>query len=311
MTKISNNKNVRITNNKLSKEIIIKLMKPSLIVNEVNDEGLCISSEFSNVTKHELGLLLYLSTIQNNFGNVKGVYYKDACAYLDCCKQTFYNALKGLELKHYIQINFQYKESNYWDLTILDNIFMNAEDDKKGYFNTNKKFLHIKEFKKLRVNEQKLLLYISYIYNPSKGLYIYPSKVCQWLGVESISLAWSYLNNISILFPFAVVNGKHGDKIKFSKEIEFISELNINSERENFLSHKIKYLCKKRHIEYTSKDIKDLIILLAQKAHCGIGKVISVINYVLDTYNSIESALINKLLTKNIHTNKFPELYLE
>ncbi|HBF76729.1 MAG TPA: hypothetical protein DDX02_02710, partial [Clostridiaceae bacterium] len=61
---------------------------------------------------------------------------------------------------------------------------------------------------------------------------------------------------------------------------------------------------------YTSKDIKDLIILLGQKAALGIGKVQSVIHYVLEQYNSIQAALINKLLTPDKFTGELPALYI-
>jgi hypothetical protein len=299
---------MRLTNNKLNKNIIARLMQPTLSIPVEASPG-----EFNviqNVTGIELDLLLYLSLIQDQFGNIKGLYYKDVCKELDCCKQSFYNALKGLELKEYILINFNYKEQKYWDLTILDNVFACENDDKKSYLNTNRKLFYTKEFRGLKVNEKKLLVYIALIYKGEKGLTFYPATVAKWLGIKSITLAWDYLKSISTICPFLVMPGSHGDKIKIEANNFNITGLNVNSERENFLTHRLKYLCKKRNIEFTDIDIKDLIILLGQKtAAAGIGKVISVICYVLDTYRSIQAKLINKLLTADSGTGEYPLLY--
>ena len=305
MSKSNSNKSNRITNNKLSKNIIYKLMQPTINVYNHN-----VVTEIPNVTKIELNLLLYMSRIQDVFGNVSGLYYKDACAYLDCCKQSFYNALYGLEEKGYIQINFCYKEQSYWNILILDNMFLNEADDKKGYLNTNKKFLCSEYFKNLKLNEEKLLIYIAFIYHAEKGLTVYPKRICEWLGIQSVSLAWSYIDGIAAILPHKIIPGKHGDKILFEANNTAITEPNIESERENYLTHKLQYLLRKGHITYTSKDIKDLIILLGQKAALGIGKVQSVIHYVLEQYNSIQAALINKLLTPDKFTGELPALYI-
>lgn len=300
---------IRLTNNKLSKSIINRLMKPTVTIKVEIVPGIFEEREIPNVTATEIDLLLYLSKIEDTFGNVKGLYYKDVCKDLDCCKQTFYNALKGLETKGYIAINFNYKEQKYWDLTILNNIFTNEKDDKKSYLNTNKKIFYTTEFRNLKANEKKLVIHLALIYNPERSFSFYPERVCKWVGIKSISLAWEYLNNISIICPFIVVRGKISDKIKIEANNFSLTDLNTTTERENFLNHRLRYLCKKSKIGFSNKDIKDLIDLLGQKASAGISKVISVICYVIETYKSIQGALINKLLTIDPETGEYPVLY--
>lgn len=285
-------------------------MKPSLNIPVEITPGVFELNEIPNVTGIELDLLLYLSKIQDQFGNIKGLYYKDVCKELNCCKQSFYNALQGLETKGYILINFTYKEQNYWDLTILDNIFISEKDDKKRYLNTNRKIFNNDRFRSLRVNEKKLLLKLALDYNSVKGKTFYPERVLNWLGIKSISLAWEYINNISNICPLVITPGKHGDLIKIETDNLTLTDLSEQTEKDNFFKHRLTYLLRKSKIGFTADDIKDLITLINQKTlTAGICKVFNVICHVIDTYKSVEGALINKLLTPDPKTGDYPALY--
>lgn len=291
---------LRLTNNKLSKNIIEKIMKPSLFLN---------NSEIPNVTKIELLLLLYISTIQDALGSVQGVSYKEICLKLNISKASFYNAIYGLEVKEYIKINYINKDKGFWNCRILDNVFLSDADDKQGYFNTNKAFLNTPEFKNLKVNEMKLCIKLILSYSQKMGLNIYPKNICKWLGIKSVTLAYSYVENISYLFSYKTKKGIQGDLICFLPGNTSIEEANANSERENFLYHKIKYICSKSKICYTLKDIKDLIILFGQYANAGFGKIYTVISYVLNKHRIIKPKLINFLLTVDPKTGEYPQLY--
>lgn len=296
MSKKNNPEMVRITNNKLSYKIIDRIMQPSLKVNDPNHEGQLIT--VTNLTAHELDLLIYLSTIQDSYGNVSGVHYMDIKLAINCCKSTCYNALKGLDFKGYIKIKYTSCDQ-YWDLTILDNVFINSEDDKKGYLNTNKQFLHSSKFKKLKVNEKKLCikLFISCI--ASKGTFkVYPKQIASWLGIKSTSLVFSYMENICSIFKHTRKKGLKGELFILLPGNSAIQKNNKNSERENFLSHKIKYFCSQFKVNYTIKDLKDLVILLGQYASLGT-KLYSTICNVLLSKHTIEPALINSILSKS------------
>ncbi|MBU3173398.1 hypothetical protein [Clostridium estertheticum] len=307
--KLTIDKQMRLTNNKLSKKIIDKLMKKNINIPLEASPEIFEQTEVPNVTSIEFDLLMYLALIQDQFGNVKGLYYKDVCKDINCCKQSFYNSLDGLHKKGYILINYSYKEKSYWDLTIIDNVFMNERDDKKSYLNINRKLFFTKEFRLLKVNEKKLIAHIALIYNEKSNTNFYPVRICEWLEINSITLAWDYLKNILPICPFIVVPGKLGDMIRFESNNLILIELNTNSERVNYLTHRLKYLCKKSKISFTNNDITDLIILLGQKASAGIGKISSVILYVIESYGTIESRLINKLLIADSVTGEYPVLY--
>lgn len=288
---------MRFSNCKLNYKIIDKLMLQTTYIK--NDMGELIES--NNITSSELDLLIYMSTKQDAFGNVSGIYYKDVV--LDLClksKQTFYNALYGLENKEYIKINYNRKDE-YWECTILNNVFSNSKDDKKGYFNTNLYFLHTQEFRSLSLNEKKLCIKLAIVYKIEKcqntGLRIYPSKMAKWLGIKSTSLIYGYIENIKEFFPNTVKTAIWGNIICFEKNIS-TSEVNcIKSEKEHYLMHKLIYFCRNYRINYTTKDLKDLIVLISQYAARGPGKLFSTICNILLSKKCVEPALINSVLS--------------
>lgn len=284
-------------------------MKPTVSIPIEVSPGKIEFTSIPNVTDTELVLLIYISKIQDQFGNIKGLYYKDACRVLGCCKQSFYNALYSLEQKGYIQINFMYKEQKFWDLTILDNIFISEKDDKKSYLNTNKKLFNTDQFKSLKLNEKKLILKLALDYSSEKKNTFYPERVIEWLGIKSISLAWEYINNISSLCNLIITPGKTGDLIKVANA-DALTDLAPETERDNFFTHRLTYLLRKSKIGFTAADIKGLITLINQKTkEAGICKILNVMCHVFQRYKSIESKLINKLLTIDNATGEYPALY--
>lgn len=288
---------MRIGSCKLSYEIISKLMMPSIII--MDEDG--VINEIPNVNSTEIDLLIYFSLKQDTWGKVEGIYYKEAMLDLGLtCKQSFYNALSGLELKGYIHINYQRKDS-FWGCTILNNIFNGADDDKLGYFKTNRQFLHTHKFRSLKANEKKICIRLALSYQDDNynkfGLQIYPKTVASWIGLKSTHLIYGYMENIKEFFPYSRRPGFEGDLLYFEKGIFTPFEQTQKSERDHYLTHKIKHFCSAYKIAYTLTDLKDLIILMGQYAHKGIGKLMGTICHVLISKRSIEPKLINSILS--------------
>lgn len=287
--------NMRISNCKLSYKIIDKIMLSKL---HIIKDGQTI--EINNITSNELDLLLYLSLRQDPWGKVVGIYYKDVILELGFnSKQSFYNALYGLEEKGYIRINYDRKDE-YWECIILDNIFLDNNDDKKGYLNTNRDFLHTKEFRNLSLHEKKICLKLVINYNThcceKHGLSVYPGTIASWINVKSIALIYRYIENISSFFPSIIKKGKLGNMIHFVKE-NYIPFVSTTPDKKHHLVHKLKYFCSSYKVAYTMRDLKDLIVLISQYAKKGHGRLFGTICHVLLSMRSIEPALINSLLS--------------
>lgn len=287
---------MRIANNKLSYKIIDKLMQPAIQV--ITERGDLV--EIQNVTSTEIDFLLYLSSIQNEFGKVIGVHYKTAMLELSLkCKQTYYNSIRGLEEKGYI-LSSQGK-GGYWDFLIVDNMFLNDDDDKNGYFNTNRQFLFEPEFKALKANEKKLCIKLAISYQEDNfnkfGLHVYPKTIAKWLGIKSVGLVFNYMESIEMFFPSTRKDGVEGELFVIEKGNAVPFNTTGQSERENHLTHKFKYFCSTFKIPYTTQDLKDLIILVGQYAKKGLSKVYRVIFDVLLSKRSVEPKLINSILS--------------
>lgn len=298
--KLRGNNFMKTGNCKLSHKIIDRIMHPTVFVEDENGN----ISEINNIEGHEFNLLFSLSLKQNCFGQVKGIHYKNMKLEIGFrSKQTYYNILNNLQLKGYIRIDNR-RNDGYWDCTILNNVFNGEEDYKKGYFNTNRAFLHSPEFRRLSTNEKKLCIKLAMCYQEEHcekyGLQIYPETMAKWIGLKTTSLIYRYMENISKFFPNERREGIQGELIYFPKGNKVPFTTTNKTEREHYLTHKIKCFCHDFKIAYTLKDLKDLIILMGQYASKGIGKLYGTICDVLISKRSIEPALINSLLSSKV-----------
>ena len=80
----------------------------------------------------EIDLFLYLAKLQNEYGQVNGINYRDTTLALQMPKSTFYSALKELEDNEFIHINWGSSYGEY-DIIILDNILASEKNYKEGY----------------------------------------------------------------------------------------------------------------------------------------------------------------------------------
>lgn len=278
-------------NTKLSYNIVDKMMK-------------------DNLTSLEIDFLLYFSLRQNSFGQVNDLYYKNVCLDLNCSYQAFYNTIYSLENKGYIRIEYA-RQDEFWVVHILDNMFLNDDDDKKGYFNTNSDYLYSKDFRNLKANEKKLCILFEKFSVEGRQYRVTINKLASHINLKSVSLIYDYLENISMFFDSELKYNKYTTVIYVKKNADLVCKSAI-SEKEHFLLHKIKMFCQKYSISYTLRDIKDLIILISQYAKFGISRLYSIIVNVLMQYKTIEPALINFLLNPNRRYNnkyKFETMY--
>lgn len=289
-------------NMKLNAKIIDRIFKPSVQIN---------TTEYQNISSYGIDFLLLLTKYQNEFGRVDGISYQKLMDELGFCKQTFYNILYRLELLNYIKIS-QYSDG-YWCIEICDNTFAKEDDYKNRYLNTNRDHLYSNEFKKLRANTKKLILYFMLIQQLEDGMTfkIYPETLRNVIGVSSISLIYQYMEEMNMFF----VNKRHvGAKLKTILHIK-TGTINIFSrssktEHEHFYTYKFEHFCKSYKIPYTKDDISSLVIMLHQYVSYGIENIL---NEIIDTslhFRKIYPKMINKILNNKIQwIRKNPHLH--
>lgn len=100
----------------------------------------------AGVTSNELNLILYIGRYQDEFGKIRGIYYKSACEELEISFQGFYDALRGLEEKGIIKQNRKNKD---YDIVIIGNNKDDTNNYKHGYISLRHPIFRDKRFLKL------------------------------------------------------------------------------------------------------------------------------------------------------------------
>ena len=110
--------------------------------------------KLNNLTNCEMNMYLWLCENQNDNGAVSGVRPSD---FLDIMsKQSFYNALNGLNDKGLIRLGLRKKRHEY--KISLNEVTIVGDEWKEGYINLNKKLFQCEDFKKLKSREKYLML---------------------------------------------------------------------------------------------------------------------------------------------------------
>lgn len=110
--------------------------------------------KLNNLTNCEMNMYLWLCENQNDNGAVSGIRPSD---FLDIMsKQSFYNALNGLNDKGLIRLGLRKKRHEY--KISLNEVTIVGDEWKEGYINLNKKLFQCEDFKKLKSREKYLML---------------------------------------------------------------------------------------------------------------------------------------------------------
>ena len=227
-----------------------------------------VISKLNNLSNSEMKLFIYLVQSENqSTGLVEGVYYRDVMKHTCICKQSFYNALKGLEEKKIVTV--QKNSAVDYDVLILDNACPTERERSDGYINLNRKVFHSKEFRKLKAHEKYLLF--EFLKRTHEGRGSMRIKVKHFYE-EFVSLLCvkkrvfrSYLHNLKKFFSIGIKNGNY--YITYLHSV--FKKCNVRdpewkSERSWHLEQLVKKECHRLHISYTDEALSDTAYLAVQ-----------------------------------------------
>ena len=241
-----------------------------------------------NISNDEINFLLYIAQFQNELGQVRGIHYRTAIIALNISKPQFYNIIRTMEEKKFITVDWS--NSRYWNFVINDNVFLTREDNKKGYLNINRTFLHSITFKNMKANIKQLVLKLLTTYRENQNFKISIEKLCSWINVKGTRLMLQYLEAIKEWFNVRITgNGIYIIQLK-------IDERRPQSETSFYFKNFIEMFCSNYKIGFTPDTIKDLIILLGQYKS-KLNKLYCVICSTCLQYHTIEPALINSIMS--------------
>lgn len=213
-----------------------------------------IDKHLSNL---EIRFLLLIARVQDDHGNVTGVYYRDVCEKLSCSETHFYNVLRSLADKGIIT----WTKASYfdYDITILDNDFSSDERYRQGYLSLDKGLFN-DAFDKLKAGAKliamELFLRQSALYARTRGQSrsyslkkdTFYKKFMEMLSV-SRRVLHDYLESLKGLFSIGEKDGKlYVTPTKDTcsdKSLEDPKELSGN---QRYDQHDVRTLCRRNRI---------------------------------------------------------------
>lgn len=232
-----------------------------------------ITEKLHNLSPSEWKLFLYIVKAENQeTGIVEGVYYRDVMKHTGMCRQSFYNALRGLEEKQVISMH-KNSEIDY-DVLILGNACGTEQARSEGYVSLNRKAFHSRAFRKLKPQELYLLFsFLKCTHENSGSMNIgvrrFYKQFSELLKVTVKTLR-GYLHSLRLFFSVCIKDGKYYITYmhsKFKKLTPYDKEW--QSERSYYLEGLVKKECHRRRITYSREALKDVAYLPVQYQDYG------------------------------------------
>lgn len=270
-----------------------------------------IIDKLHELNRVEWDLFLYIvKTEDQATGSVEGVFYLDVMQHTGMCKQSFYNALRGLKEKNVI--TYEKNSDVDYDIRIPGNEFPNEKSLTKGYVNLNRRAFHSKEFKQLKPYEKYLLMYFLKCTHEGRGsmkigFQRFYEKFTKLLHISEKVLR-SYLHSLKKFFSIGLKDGKYYITYLHSAFKQLAAgDAAWKSERSWYLEGLIKKECHRLHISYEKQELEDVAYLpvqyqnyeekksLMEKVKSCIQQSISGIKY---SERTLENKFVHKLLKK-------------
>lgn len=174
-------------------------------------------TQFHNLSDCEWRAYLYLTSCQEEeTGCVEGLYYKDVMKETGMCKQSFYNALKGLSEKGIITSE-KNSEVDY-DICITGNAIPwkgNAGATyKDGYISLSNSLFYSEGFRKLKAHEIYLALYFLKCTHCANEHSFHQRKkdfLSDWSRLFDVTerVVRGYLHSLKTFFTIGVKNSQY------------------------------------------------------------------------------------------------------
>ncbi len=169
-----------------------------------------------NLKPTRIELLIYLVKNQDNVtGRVYGVHHKDVKTACGMVRQSFYNALKDLEERDYIETK-RHKEG-YYTVWVKNNSYPELAQGKKPlkhYIDLQKKAFNSKKFDELKANEKLMMMLLYKRTHEGRnnsyeiGVEKFYDKYTNEFNVSKRAVR-SYLHSLKEFFSAGIKDGKY------------------------------------------------------------------------------------------------------
>lgn len=255
--------------------------------------------KLNSLTNKEVDFILYVARYQDDYGCIRGMYYRDVCKNADMCKQTFYDTLRSLQAQGIITYS---RVNQDYDITILDNDFSYPGAYHEGYINVSRQVFHTRRFHELKAKEKLLLLHFMKITHSASGSYqigigkLY-TKYMQLLGVTKRVLR-GYLHSLKKFFAIGIKDGKYF--ISYLRTV-FNDRVEV-SETDQYMRHLVRVSCRRAKIkDFVPAAVKDVVTIMKQyrkeAQESSIGKsIFEIVDDCICQAKELNSKYIHKLV---------------
>ena len=262
--------------------------------------------KLNSLTNKEVDFILYVARYQDDYGCIRGMYYRDVCKNADMCKQTFYDTLRSLQAQGIITYS---RVNQDYDITILDNDFSYPGAYHEGYINVSRQVFHTRRFHELKAKEKLLLLHFMKITHSASGSYqigtgkLY-TKYMQLLGVTKRVLR-GYLHSLKKFFAIGIKDGKYF--ISYLRTV-FNDRVEV-SETDQYMRHLVRVSCRRAKIkDFVPAAVKDVVTIMKQyrkeAQESSIGKsIFEIVDDCICQAKELNSKYIHKLVSGALELN--------
>jgi hypothetical protein len=212
----------------------------------------------------EIDFIIFISRYQNEFGIIKGVYYKEVCKELEVSYQTFYDIKNSLISKNIIKaVKGSYTD---WDIQIIDNDCSDPESFEEGYINTNHDIFYNKDFFSLKVGEKLLAMeFIKIASAGVRGSYNIGVKKFyeKYMDMFKVTkrVMQNYLHSLKRFFSIGIKEKQYWITPLAKVYRSFGSK---RTEVDNYNKHLGETICRRERVKFTEQTLKDTVDLLKQ-----------------------------------------------
>ena len=258
--------------------------------------------KLNSLTNKEVDFILYVARYQDDYGCIRGMYYRDVCENADMCKQTFYDTLRSLQAQGIITYS---RVNQDYDITILDNDFSYPGAYHEGYINVSRQVFHTRRFHELKAKEKLLLLHFMKITHSASGSYqigtgkLY-TKYMQLLGVTKRVLR-GYLHSLKKFFAIGIKDGKYF--ISYLRTV-FNDRVEV-SETDQYMRHLVGVSCRRAKIKNCAPAaVKDVVTIMKQyrkEAQESISRsIFEIVDDCICQAKELNSKYIHKLVRRTL-----------
>lgn len=224
----------------------------------------CIISKLNTLSAKEMDLFFFIVKREDQYtGCAEGIHYREAMEETGMCKQSFYNALKGLVEKGVITVT-RASDIDY-DICIIDNAIPDDKARKQGYVKLKRKAFQRKEFWALKAHEKYLLLeFLKGTHENGHSIKIGVKKFYEkWKKILNVGtrVLRGYLHNLRKFFSIGIKDGNY--YITYLHSV-FEDDISGKSEERQHFEHMIRKECRRNHALAEEGQISDTADLVFQ-----------------------------------------------